>query len=146
MAPRSILCTIAVLIAAPISTARAVEVDPVSTDQAGTIAGEVDTDIAKMRKDLDIIGKGYAANPPTEVGRVERRLREGEIHYLLNDYLRASIVLLDVVDDPTNKNHPRYDECLYLLAESLAKSKNYSGAKQYFEELLTRVKGDRLRD
>lgn len=122
------------------------QVEPVGADQANTIAAEVDSDIAKMRRDLDVVGKGYAATPPTETGRVERRLREGEIHYLLNDYLRASIVLLDVVDDPSNKSHPRYDECLYLLAESLAKSKNYSGAKQYFEDLLPRVRGERLKD
>jgi tetratricopeptide (TPR) repeat protein len=130
----------------PAGNAGAQGVEPIAFDGASTIATEVDGDIAKMRRDLDLAGRGYAATVPSEVGRVERRLREGEIHFLLNDYLRASIVLLDVVDDPTNKSHPRYDECLYLLAQSLAKSKNYSGARQYFEDLLPRVRGERLKD
>src|SRR5438067_1026931 len=87
----------------------------------------VDRDIIKMQGDLDVVAHGYAEPLPRgSVGRVERRLREGEIHFLLNDYLRASIVLLDVVDDPSSKSSPRYDESVYLLAESLRRTDNFS--------------------
>src|SRR5262249_34929657 len=120
--------------------------EPISFEAASTVSNEVDGDLARMRKDLEIVGKGYAAPVPTEVGRVERRLREGEIQYLLGDYLRASIVLLDVAEDESAKNHPRYDECVYLLADSLRKSKNYAGARRFFEEILPRAQGDRLKD
>ncbi len=117
-----------------------------SASRASEIQGEIDAEIAKMNTDLDEVRRGYDVQVQPEVGRVDRRLREGEIHFLLNDYLRASIVLLDVVDDPESKNHPRYDDCVFLLAESLRKSKNYSGARRYYEDVLPRSSGDRLKD
>jgi tetratricopeptide (TPR) repeat protein len=120
--------------------------EPISFDAASTVANEVDGDLARMKKDLEIVGKGYSAPIPSAGGRIERRLREGEIQYLLGDYLRASILLLDVAEDDTAKGHPRYDECVYLLADSLRKSKNYSGARRYFEEILPRASGERLKD
>ncbi len=118
----------------------------ISFDKATQLANEVDSEIAVMQRDLDVVEKGYGAPVPTEVTKVDRRLREGEIHFLLNDYLRASIVLLDVVEDEANKSHPRYDDCVFLLAESLRKSKNYSGARRNYEEILPRASGDRLKD
>jgi tetratricopeptide (TPR) repeat protein len=129
-------------------TARAADNDePIGSEAAQQVANDVDSELAKMKRDLEAVGQGYnASTPAAEIGRVERRLREGEIHYLLNDYLRAAIVLLDVVEDESAKSHPRYDECVYLLADSLRKSKNYSGARRYFEEILPRATGDRLKD
>lgn len=117
-----------------------------SYDEASELAGEIDNEIASMRRDLDVVEKGYGTPIAPEVGRVDRRLREAEIHFLLNDYLRASIVLIDVVDDPENRSHPRYDDAVFILAESLRKSRNYSGARQHYEEILPRASGDRLKD
>lgn len=117
-----------------------------SYEEASELAGEIDNEIASMRRDLDIVEKGYGTPLAPEVGRVDRRLREAEIHFLLNDYLRASIVLIDVVDDPDNRSHPRYDDAVFILAEALRKSKNYSGARQHYEEVLPRATGDRLKD
>jgi tetratricopeptide (TPR) repeat protein len=115
-------------------------------EAANKLANEVDSEIATMQRDLDLVEKGYGEPITAEVTKVDRRLREGEIHFLLSDYLRASIVLLDVVEDEANKSHPRYDDCVFLLAESLRKSKNFSGAKQNYEEILDRATGDRLKD
>lgn len=120
--------------------------EPVTAERAAEIQGEIDTEIAKMKSDLDEVRNGYDVRVQPEVGRVDRRLREGEIHFLLNDYLRASIVLLDCVEDPANASHPRYDDCVFLLAESLRMSKNYSGARRYYEQVLPRSSGDRLKD
>lgn len=136
-----VLSLVALAIAVPAQAA-----DPVSAERAAEMQGEIDQDIAKMDNDLDEVRKGYDVQVQPEVGRVDRRLREGEIHFLLNDYLRASIVLLDIVDDPESKSHPRYDDCVFLLAESLRKSKNYSGARRYYEQVLPRSTGDRLKD
>lgn len=119
---------------------------PVTFEDASQVANEIDIDLAKMRSDLEAVGKHYDATPPSTAGRVERRLKEGEIDYLLGDYFRASIVLLDVVEDGSAKSHPRYDDCVYLLADSLRRSKNYVGAKARFEELLQRARGERLKD
>lgn len=121
-------------------------VEPISFDDGSKVANDADQDIELMRRDLDFVAKGYVVPVGSDAGRVERRLREGEIHYLLSDFLRASIVLLDVADDPANRTHPRYDDAIYLLADSLRKSKNYSGSRKYFEEIMPRAKGDRLKD
>lgn len=126
--------------------ALALAADPPDPDVVASDQGEIDTEIAKMKTDLAEVRRGYDVQLRPEVGRVERRLREGEIHFLLNDYLRASIVLIDAVEDPANKSHPRYDDCVFLLAEALRKSKNYSGARRYYEEILPRSSGDRLKD
>ncbi|MBK8012226.1 MAG: tetratricopeptide repeat protein [Deltaproteobacteria bacterium] len=120
--------------------------EAVSVEDVNRVIGELDADILRMRSDFDTVKSAYGAPIPREVTRVDRRLREGEIQFLLKDYLRASIVFLDVVEDEQNRSHPRYDECVYYLAESLRRSKNYTGARRYFEEILPRVRGDRLKD
>jgi len=118
----------------------------VDFEEANQVANEVDGDIASMQVDLQAISDGYSVTLSSEVGKVERRLREGEIHFLLKDYLRAAIVLLDVVEDPQYAGHGKMDECRFLLAQSLRMSRNYSGARAYYEELAPRVTGERLKD
>jgi tetratricopeptide (TPR) repeat protein len=115
-------------------------------DEGNKLANEVDSEIQTMQRDLDVVEKGYGTPITAEVTKVDRRLREAEIHFLLSDYLRASIVLLDVVEDEENKGHPRYDDCVFLLAESLRKSRNFIGSKRAYEEALDRAGGDRLKD
>ena len=129
------------------SSAWAAEPVPISAGDSKEVLDVVEKGLGEMRQDLDSVARGYGDPLPRDSkNRLERRLREGEIHYLLNDYLRASIVLLDVVDDDSNKTHPRYNDCVYFLAESLRKTENYSGARKYFEEILPSVTGDRLKD
>lgn len=118
----------------------------VEPEDAAKVANEVDEDIAVMQVNLQEIKTGYAVTTSAEVGKVERRLREGEIHFLLKDYLRSAIVLLDVVEDPQYANHAKMDECRFLLAEALRSSRNFSGAEQYYEAILPRVSGERLKD
>lgn len=131
--------------------ASAASAEPVTALSPSTVnerLGDIDQQIAAMTQDLRLVQQGYG--DPTLLaatgGRVERRLREGEIHFLLGDYLRASIVLLDVVEDSAQRSHPRYDECLYFLAESLRRSQQNAGARRYFEDLLPRARGERLKD
>ena len=121
--------------------------DAVSASAANETLGEVEGTVRDLRHDLDIVAKGYGAPIETSLdATVDRRLREGEVHFLLNDFLRASIVLIDVVENPENRSHPRYDDCLYFLAESLRRTGNFTGARRFFEDLLTRATGERLRD
>ena len=60
--------------------------------------------------------------------------------------MRASVALLDVVDDPAQKSHPQYTDCVFLLAESLRLSRNFSGARRYYEQILDQSDGERLKD
>lgn len=106
----------------------------------------VDVDLTQAQADIAAVKKRHGDHVEVQVGRVEERLRQAQIHFLLEDYLRAAIVLLDVVQDKASRQHPAYDEVVFLLAEALRHSHNYSGAKTYYEQLLPRAQGDRLRD
>ncbi|MGF1467785.1 MAG: tetratricopeptide repeat protein [Sandaracinaceae bacterium] len=65
---------------------------------------------------------------------VEERLIDGELFYRLQDYVRASIIFTDIVD-----NYPRhraYPDALFLLADSLFRAGDYLGARTRFREVI----------
>jgi len=67
---------------------------------------------------------------------VEERLTDGELYLRLEDYLRAAILLTDIVEHyPT---HRAYPEALFLLAESLFFADDYLGAKRRYAQLIDR--------
>ena len=113
---------------------------------ANRSATRTDRELAKIATSLDDLKTLYGLATAPSVSKVERRLRQGEVHFLLKDYLRASVALLDVVDDPSLASHPQYDDCVFLLAEALRLSRNFSGARRYYERILNRSENDRLKD
>ncbi|MEY4512427.1 MAG: hypothetical protein RLZZ450_4549 [Pseudomonadota bacterium] len=67
---------------------------------------------------------------------IEERLTDGELFYRLQDYVRASIILTDIIDNyPTAKSYP---DALFLLGESLYSAKDYLGARTRLRQLITR--------
>ena len=67
---------------------------------------------------------------------VEERLTDGELYLRLEDYLRAAILLTDIVDHyPT---HRAYPEALFLLGESLFLAGDYLGARKRYAEVIDR--------
>jgi tetratricopeptide (TPR) repeat protein len=67
---------------------------------------------------------------------VEERLADGELYLRLEDYLRAAILLTDIVDHyPT---HRAYPEAVYLLGESLFFAGDYLGARKRYAEVIDR--------
>ena len=67
---------------------------------------------------------------------VEERLTDGELYLRLEDYLRAAILLMDVVEHyPT---HRAYPEALFLLGESLFLAGDYLGARKRYAEVIDR--------
>jgi tetratricopeptide (TPR) repeat protein len=67
---------------------------------------------------------------------VEERLTDGELYLRLEDYLRAAILLMDVVEHyPT---HRAYPEALFFLGESLFLAGDYLGAKKRYAEVIDR--------
>jgi TolA-binding protein len=65
---------------------------------------------------------------------VEERLTDGELFYRLQDYVRASIIFTDIVD-----NYPQttaFADALFLLADSLFRAGDYLGARTRFREVL----------
>jgi len=69
--------------------------------------------------------------------RLTARLNDGQLLFIMKDYDRAAMALLDVVDDPKNRAHPAYRDALFFLAESLFALRNYRPSAQYFTEATT---------
>jgi len=68
---------------------------------------------------------------------VEERLTDGELFYRLQDYVRASIIFTDIVDN--HATHRAYPDALFLLGDSLFRAGDYLGAKRRFEIVLDRA-------
>jgi len=67
---------------------------------------------------------------------VEERLTDGELYLRLEDYLRAAILLMDIVEHyPT---HRAYPEALFLLGESLFFAGDYLGARKRYATVIDR--------
>jgi len=68
---------------------------------------------------------------------VEERLTDGELFYRLQDYLRASIIFTDIVDN--YPRHAAYPDALFLLADSLFQAGDNLGARTRFRLILDRA-------
>ncbi len=67
---------------------------------------------------------------------VEERLADGELYLRLEDYLRAAILLTDVVEH--HPTHRAYPEALFLLGESLFLAGDNLGARKRYGEVIDR--------
>ncbi|MBN1654658.1 MAG: tetratricopeptide repeat protein [Deltaproteobacteria bacterium] len=74
---------------------------------------------------------------------VEERLTDGELFYRLQDYVRASIILTDIVE--SYPNHSAYPDALFLLGDSLFRAGDYLGSRTRFEILLKNADNPRFR-
>lgn len=65
---------------------------------------------------------------------VEERLTDGELYYRLQDYVRASIILTDIVDNyPQHRATP---DALFMLGESLYAAGDYLGARTRLRQVI----------
>jgi tetratricopeptide (TPR) repeat protein len=74
---------------------------------------------------------------------VEERLTDGELFYRLQDYVRASIILTDIVE--RYPNHSAYPDALFLLGDSLYRAGDYLGSRTRFGTILQRAEESRFR-
>jgi tetratricopeptide (TPR) repeat protein len=65
---------------------------------------------------------------------VEERLTDGELFYRLQDYVRASIIFTDIVEN--HPKHAAYPDAVFLLGESLFLAKDYLGARARYRVVL----------
>ena len=75
---------------------------------------------------------------------VEERLTDGELFYRLQDYIRASIIFTDIVEN--FPQHRAYPDALYYLGDSLYRAGDYLGARTRFRELIAHAGDTRYRD
>lgn len=89
---------------------------------------DIEGDLAALTRDQL---SHTAVRSPTYV---EERLTDGELFYRLQDYLRASIIFTDIVDN--HQNHTAYSDALFLLGDSLFRAGDYLGARSRFRQVL----------
>jgi len=65
---------------------------------------------------------------------VEERVTDGELFFRLQDYLRASVIFTDIVDN--YRQHRAYPDALFLLAESLFKAGDFLGARERYRAII----------
>jgi len=108
---------------------------------SGGTTGEL---LAPLEKQLAVLIDQYAKSDEAErKATVDQRITDGEILFLLGDYVRAGIVLYDVCEDRANETHKLFDQALYYLAESSFHTRNFLGARLAFTRLLVRGKNVR---
>ncbi len=65
---------------------------------------------------------------------VEERLTDGELFYRLRDYLRASIIFTDIVEN--HASHRAYPDAMFLLGESLFQARDLLGARTRYKTII----------
>lgn len=101
-------------------------------DPSGGVAAE----LGSLEERLDQLERRYLAPALLEQRhQLTARVSDGQLFYLQQDYDRAAMVLLDVVESPAARNHPAYKDALFYLADSLYRTRNYKAAAEYFEQV-----------
>lgn len=67
--------------------------------------------------------------------KLEARYNDARVAYFMQDYSRASVLLVDVVRNEKFKGLQSYREALFLLGDSLFQMRNYVAARRYFEQV-----------
>ncbi len=98
---------------------------------------EIEGELAALQRDQL---SHTAVRSPTYV---EERLTDGELFYRLQDYLRASIIFTDIVDN--HQNHNAYSDALFLLGDSLFRAGDYLGARSRFRMVLDQAGNPQFR-
>jgi len=111
-----VLCAFQIAAQGLPSGARAQDLDAI-TRETTTLEGQVD---ALVREPLENDGRRSATH-------VEERLTDGELFYRLRDFVRASIIFTDIVDN--HAEHTAYADALFLLADSLFRAGDHMGAR-----------------
>lgn len=97
----------------------------------------INRELAEVEGDLSVLLRdrlqAVAQRSPTYV---EERLTDGELYYRLRDYVRASIIFTDIVDN--FEQHRAYPDALFLLGESLFQAGDYLGARRNYRRVLDR--------
>lgn len=141
MNPRTIFITVAVVLG---PAGAGAQVEPASPGEARDVAERVDEAITQMRADYERAAQSAEVTFGSPGDRMDRRLREAEVQSMLGDHLRAAVLLMDVVEDPGLRSHPRRDEAVFRLAEALRESFNDRAAWHYYEEIAPSSRGARL--
>lgn len=97
---------------------------------------DLERELIELRGGVTALEKTYLAPELLEQKHhFEARLSEGQLYFLQRDYIRASIVLQDLIDSPATQRHPAFPDIVFYLAESLFQTRNFVAAAKHFERL-----------
>ena len=99
-------------------------------------AGEAERGIADLEQRLGFVEMESARPDEGRAAAAERKFSEGEIQFLLHDWIHAEVALYDVVDRIEFRRSPNYPRALWYLAESLYQQGNYASAMPYLRQIL----------
>ncbi|MFI5307270.1 MAG: tetratricopeptide repeat protein [Polyangiales bacterium] len=111
-----------------LSVAFAARAHAQSVDKVGRALTEVEAKVDQLKRAP--IQRSQLRSPTY----VEERLTDGELFFRLQDYLRASVIFTDIVDN--YPQHRAYPDALFLLAESLFKAGDFLGARERYRAII----------
>ena len=78
--------------------------------------------------------------------KLETRFNDARVQYLLENYDRASLLLVDVVRDASPREFDSYRRALYLLGDSLYQQRNFLAAQNYLRRVIDLGPGEYYQD
>lgn len=94
-------------------------------------------------KDIQNIEKRYLIPVLYErANKITANMSNGQLLFLMKDYERSAIVLLDAIETKSSRLNPSYSDSLYYLSESLFQIKNYNASAQFFQKILDEPKNN----
>lgn len=144
--PRALLLAAALAVLAPGARADTLPSRPTYRELASRV-DQVERQLQGAEEHLRFVETQFTERPePSTAEAHARRFSDGEIQYLLGDWVSASVLFYDLVSDPRFKANPRYADGLFYLADSLYQQQNYIGARLYLRELLSLPPTERYRE
>ncbi len=107
---------------------------------------EIDRLTAAAEQRLAVVERLGAGPEETPAFRASRKFEQGEAQYGLGDWLHASILLTDAVDEPSFRGTARHPEAVFLLADALRRLGTCGAARPRFAEYLALGVPDRRAD
>lgn len=144
--PRALLLAAALAVLAPAARAADTSARPSYRELATRVDG-VEKQLQAAEEHLRFVETQFTERPEPSVAESHaRRFSDGEIQYLLGDWVSASVLFYDLVSDPRFKESPRYADALFYLSDALYQQQNYIGARLYLRELLNLPPSARYRE
>ncbi len=143
--PRALLLAAALAVLSP--AARADTPPRPTYRELATRVDGVERQLQGAEEHLRFVETQFTERPePSDTEAKARRFSDGEIQYLLGDWVSASVLFYDLVSDPKFKASPRYADALFYLSDALYQQQNYIGARLYLRELLALPPTERYRE
>jgi hypothetical protein len=105
---------------------------------SGAPLDAVAAEAAALEARLDQVEKTYTRPDETATARARRQYAEGEIQFLLGDWLYAAVLMYGALDEPGFRASPDGPRALLYLGDALRSRGAFGAARAAYDELLGR--------